>query len=338
MSAPGFYPTSLGAVDDTLGAVNLGEVTQFGHSAGGRPLWAVAYGGKEPIARRANLSSALAARLPEAFYGDAPRQKQVMLITGAVHGAEMEGIAASLNLVSILEDGRDLRGQAWPGIQEAAKRLRVVIVPCLNPDGRGRIPHDDPTSWTEAEMEKYRHGLAADGSPIGWPACKTPHPRDVAKDIFLGGYFNDAGVNPLHGVFLSQQIAPETHAALHLALQETPDLVLDLHSCGAGPFFIVGDVALPESSNRRLYYLDGFCRRLLKDRLGIHRPWTTTGLEGVLTLDSAYYHACGALPIIFEGADGAQADNQQSHAQIVNAYLTIIEGLMTVGAREGFKP
>jgi len=109
-----------------------------------------------------------------------------------------------------------------------------VIVPCLNPDGRVRIPSDDPTTWTGEEQEKYRHGLYPDGSPIGWPACKVPHPRDPAEHAFLGGYFNNAGVNPLHGVFLPPDIAPETHAALALALKETPDCVLDLHSCGAG--------------------------------------------------------------------------------------------------------
>lgn len=337
MAAPSFYPTTLEAVEKAVSQLKRGQAREFGRSVGGRPLWAVAYGEKEPIARTANLSSALAARLPEAFFGP-PRRNQVMLITAAVHGAEMEGIAASLNLISILETGADLRAQPWPGITAAAERLRLIIVPSLNPDGRARIPADDPTGWTEAEIEKYRHGLHADGSQITWPACKVPHPRDPAQDSFLGGYFNDAGVNPLHGVFLSPEIAPESHAALALALDETPDFALDLHSCGSGPFLIVGDPALPEECNRRHHYLDGFCRNLLRERLGIHRPWSSLGIEGVLTLDSAYYHVCGALPMVLEGADGAQPSNRQTHEQIVDAYLTVIEGLMTVGAREGFKP
>ena len=82
----------------------------------------------------------------------------MLLIHAAVHGAEMEGIAATLNLVSVMETGADLKGQEWPGL-EAAGEMRLIIVPCLNPDGRARVPADDPTIWTEDEVEKYRHGL-----------------------------------------------------------------------------------------------------------------------------------------------------------------------------------
>jgi hypothetical protein len=338
MPNPEHYPTSLSAIEEALAGVQRGEVRQFGHSAGGRPLWAVAYGEFEPIARTANLSSALAAGQPEAFFGDRPRRHQVMMIASAIHGGEMESIAAVLNLISLLETGADLKGEAWPELVAAAEQLRVVIVPCLNPDGRARTPADDPTIWTEAEIEKYRHGLHADGTEITWPACKVPHPRDPQADGFLGSYFNDAGVNPLHGVFLPPEIAPETHAALALALAETPDLVLDLHSCGVGPFFIVGDPAIPEGYNRRTHYLDGFYRRALRDRLGVHRNWTTLGGENVLTFASACHHICGALPLVFEGPHGAQEGFRYTHAQIVDMYLTMFEALMIVGAHEGFKP
>jgi hypothetical protein len=237
-----------------------------------------------------------------------------------------------------MERGVDLKGNSWPRLKKLAEKTRLVIIPCLNVDGRGRIPSDDPKKWTEYEQEKYRHGLYPDGSPIGWPQCKVPHPRDPKQHAFLGGYFNDKGVNPLHGVFLSKEIAPETHTALNLALEETPDLVLDLHSCGAGPFFIVGDYSIPEIFSRRQYYIDGFCRRMLSERLNIHRAWTTQGQERVITLDSAFYHICGALPVLFEGAHGAQPNNVYTYEQIVDAYLTIIEGIITIGVKEGFKP
>lgn len=338
MVTPEFYRTSLSAVEDALRALQRGVVTEIGRSAGGRPIWAVAYGEYEPIARTANLSAALAARRPDAFFGKEPRKKQVMLITSAIHGGEMESIAAVLNLMSLMETGADLKGQPWPGLVAAAEQLRLVIVPCLNPDGRARVPSDDPTTWSNDEEEKYRHGLHADGSFITWPACKVPHPRDPKQDGFLGSYFNDAGVNPLHGVFLSPQIAPETHAALALALEETPDLALDLHSCGAGPMMMVGDPALTEDHNRRHYYMDGFCRRALRDRLGIHCAWTARGIEGVLTFSSACYHICGALPILFEGAHGAQEGKRYTHDQIVDTYLTVFEALMVIGTREGFRP
>ena len=334
MGKPEFYPTRLDEISDALGKVKKGEVRQIGQSAGGRPIWAVCYGEKEGTPHSANLSSALAAGKPEAFFGPR-REKQVLLIHAAVHGAEMEGIAATLNLVSVLETGRDLKGQEWPGLA-AAERLRLIIVPCLNPDGRARVPVDDPTVWTSDDIEKYRHGLHKDGTRIGWPECKVPHPRDPAADGFLGAYFNDAGVNPLHGVFLSPTIAPETHAAMALAVEEKPDCVLDLHSCSAGPFYIVGNAAIPERLSRRQFYIDGVYRQLLRQRLGVHRDWTTESQEGALTLDGAYYQLCHALPLVFESTDGTDRQRPFTHAQIVDAQLIAIEALVTVGVVEGF--
>lgn len=338
MTTPGFYRTSLAAIEATLPEVRRGVVKEIGRSAGGRPLWAVAYGEFEPTARTANLSSALAARQPEAFYGTRARRQQVMVITSAIHGGEMESIAAVLNLISIMETGADLKGQPWPELAEAAGKLRLVIVPCLNPDGRARVPSDDPTHWREAEIEKYRHGLRRDGSFITWPACMAPHPRDPKEDGFLGSYFTDAGVNPVHGVFLPPEVAPEAHAAMRLALEETADLVLDLHSCGVGPMFNVGDSPVPERYRLRQHYLDGFVRQSLRDRLGIHRNWTPWIVERVLTYPAACYHLCGALPMVFEGAYGNQPGFEFTHAQIVDMYLVMFEALAIVGAQEGFRP
>jgi hypothetical protein len=299
-------------------------------------LYAVAYGEKEPVTRLANLSSALGAGQPEAFFGS--RTRPALLITNAVHGAEMENIAGALNLISALETGADLKGQEWPGLEEAAGQARVVIVPCVNVDGRARVPKDDPTQWSRAEVEHYRHGLKQDGTQLGETGCKTPHPRDPEGDGFLAGTFNDAGVNPQHSVFLPASIAPEKEAMLVLALEETPQMVLDCHSCGAGPFLIVGGAGLPERLHRRQAYFDGACRRLLRDRLGIHRPWGANwGEEVTLTLDSAYYHVCGALPLIFESGDGTVPQFRWTHAQIVDTYLTVVEAVLTIGVREGFQ-
>jgi hypothetical protein len=336
VSRPDFYLTRLDEIADALGRAKKAEVREMGRSAGGRPIMAACYGEKEPIEHAANLSSALAAGKPEAFFGESRRQKLVLFIHAAVHGAEMEGTAAALNLVNLLETGKDLKGGEWPELLSAAERLRLIIVPCLNPDGRARVP-DDPTIWSEDEVEKYRHGLYKDGSQIRWPQCKVPHPRDPKADGFLGAYFNDAGVNPLHGVFLSPAIAPETHAAMALAVEEKPDCVLDLHSCSVGPFYIVGNDAIPERLSRRQFYIDGFYRQLLRERLGIHRDWTTDGREGALTLDGAYYHLCHALPLVFESADGTDKQRPSTHEQIVDSQLIAIEALATMGVREGFK-
>ena len=64
----------------------------------------------EPLASRANFNSAIGAQAPSAYRDKAARQKPVLLFIGPVYGHEVEGLTGLLNLVQILETGRDLRG------------------------------------------------------------------------------------------------------------------------------------------------------------------------------------------------------------------------------------
>ena len=54
-------------------------------------------------------------------------RKRVYLGFAGVHGAEFEGIAGIVNLLSVLETGADLRGKAWPGIKAAAAALDRIV-------------------------------------------------------------------------------------------------------------------------------------------------------------------------------------------------------------------
>jgi len=337
MGIPKSYLTSYDRVCEHLADTRVGEVKEIGRSAGGRPLHAVCYGEFEPVERQANLSAALSAGKPEAFFGSG-REKQVLLIASAVHGAEMESIAGVMNLIALLETGRDLDGIEWPRLAECAARLRLVVVPVANPDGRARIDADDPVSWTEAEMEKYRHGLDAEGNPNGWmPGCFVPHPREPGGDSFLGGYFNDAGINPSHGVFLDPGVAPETHALADLACEETADGFLDLHSCGAGPFFITGYRYIPEEMAARQSLFDGAWRAKMRAR-GLPAPtWTTRSRKTVMGLEEFVYHRTGALPLLFEGGNGERYSGDDIHRQIVETYMLLFETVCEIGTEEGFK-
>jgi len=339
VAIPEFYRNSLEDIESTLRTLKKPAVTEIARSPGGRPVYAVAYGEKEPTERTANLSSALAGRKPEAFYGQ-KRHRQVMTVCSAAHGGEMESIAAVLNLFSVLETGEDLKGVAWPKLKEYAERVRLVVVPCLNPDGRARIPSNDPTRWSKDEFEKYRHGLWQDGTPITWPACKNWHPMPADKVGFLGGYFNDAGVNASHALWMGPDTAPETCALKELVLDETPDLHLDLHSCEPGPFFIVGEPWIPAWMRLRQLYIQGWCRSMLLERNLRPKNWVSTGSPGdrpsVISLNAGIHHMTGALPMLFEGGDGGPGHAPNTHTEIVDAYLTIFEGLLTIGVREGF--
>ncbi len=154
---------------------------------------------------------------------------------------------------------------------------------------------------------------------------------------FMGGYFSDAGVNPAHGVFLPREVAVETHAILDLVLEETPDLYLDLHSCGAGPFLIPGQPMLPELFRLRSYYVEGHCVKLLRERGLRPKARWRPGEARVVDLYTAPYHIAGSMCMLFEGAHGGAKSNPYTHAEIVDTYLTVFEGILSVGAREGFK-
>ena len=337
MSAPKSYLTNYDKVCEYLMGLKIGEVKEIARSPGDRPLHAVSYGEFEPIDRKADFGSALATDAPEAFFGTG-RKKQVLLISSAVHGAEMESIAGVMNLIALMETGRDLDGVEWPRLTEYASQLRLVIVPIANPDGRARIDSDDPVSWTEDEMEKYRHGLDAEGKPNGWmPGCFVPHPRPSGADSFLGGTFNDAGVNPSHGAFLDRSIAPETHAIIDLAYDETADCYLDLHSCGAGPFFIVGYGFIPPEMSARQSHFDGTWRTKMRAR-GLPAPtWTTRSKRKSIAMAEYVYHKAGSLPLLFEGGSGSRYRGDHVHRQIIETYLLLFEAVCEIGVEEGFK-
>ena len=336
MQTPQTYCTRIDQVEAHLAALKTGQVSVVAHSAGGRPLRVVSYGEFEKIERRANLSAALSARDPEAFFG--ARDKQTLLIAAAVHGAEMESIAAVMHLIALLETGKDLDGVEWPQLYASAQKLRIAIVPITNPDGRARIDSDDPLHWSEEQMEKYRHGLDATGQPNGWmPGCFTPHPRPANFDGFLGSYFNDAGVNPSHGIFLDRAISPEAHALADLAEAETADCFLDLHSCSAGPFFISENRYIPPEMAARQAHFDGAWRWAMRQR---HLPaptWTTRSSRQVMGLEEYIYHRSGTLPLLFEGGSGERYSGPHIHRQIIETYMTLFTTVFQIGAEEGFK-
>ena len=337
MSTPSSYLTNYDEVCDSLTGLKTGQVREIARSPGGRPLHAVSYGEFERVDRTANLSAALSAGQSEAFYGPG-REKQVLLISAAVHGAEMESIAGVMNLISVMETGRDLDGVEWPRLVGYARRMRLVVVPTANPDGRARIDSDDPVSRTEDEMEKYRHGLDADGNPNGWmPGCFVPHPREPGRDSFLGGYFNDAGVNPSHGALLDRAVAPESHALADLAEYETADCFLDLHSCGSGPFFIVGYSYIPPEMTARQSHFSGAWRTKMRARELPTPSWITRSKRTVIGLEEYVYHRAGSLPLLFEGGNGDRYEGERIHRQIIETYMLLFEAVCEIGVEEGFK-
>jgi hypothetical protein len=229
MSRPVFWKTTLSELDEAMRNIKRGKVRVPAKSAGNRDVYLIEYGEKQDFNRRANYSSACGAGDPQC-YADKTGKKPVIFIVGAVHAGEMEGIAAILNLINIIETGKDFMGNENAFFKDCINNCRLLIMPVANPDGRARLSADNIDTWHGISYEKFRHygqGRWKDGTLCEYPACKTVHPiKDHVS--YLGSYYNDDGINMMHDNFLGKT-ASETKAVMDIAEEEAPDFTLLLH-------------------------------------------------------------------------------------------------------------
>jgi hypothetical protein len=197
---------------------------------------AVSYGDPRREAGTTTFSGSLGFRDVRAYFGP-DYGKKVYMAMASVHGGDLEGIVGLVNLISVLETGRDLRGREWPEITAAAVRLdRIILIPIVNVDGRARVPYRMLRHWggDYSVPEYFNTGAWKDGKPIGWPGCKQHIPLNFSKTQFPGGYPNDAGVNIQHDDFFGRP-QPETRALFDLAARERPDFILSMHTGATYP-------------------------------------------------------------------------------------------------------
>jgi len=229
---PEFWISEVGEVNSFLKkTVKKGQLQVIGKSAGGRKLYAVFYGQQRQGKGTTTFSGSLGFGNVRAYRGP-DHEKLVYMGMSGVHGGEFEGIVGTVNLISIFETGKDLRGKEWPDITEAADALdRIVLIPIVNPDGRDRIPlRMTIYRNTDGNVTEYLNtGGQPDGTLTGWPQVKEFIPADFNKPGFPGGYPNDAGVNIQHDDFFGNP-QKETRALFNLTSLERPDLILNMHT------------------------------------------------------------------------------------------------------------
>lgn len=225
---PGYWKTGLDDIEKTVAGIRKGAVERVCLSAGGRPVYQIFYGKPNNVHGKANLSSAMGAGNGK-YYADksAPDYRPTVFLVGAVHGGELEGTAALMNLVAVLETGKDLAGTAFPVLTASAEKMNFIIILCANPDGRARVPLPCMVGLDYETFRYWSQGTWKDGTLTGYPSCKSVHPIKEASD-FLGAYFNDDGVNMMHDFFFTNPAA-ETKAILQTAETFAPDFTVLFH-------------------------------------------------------------------------------------------------------------
>ena len=308
---PSFWINTTDGVAEFLSRnVKKGTVEVIGTSASGRPIHAVFYGKARQGKGTTNFSGALGFRDVKAYRGPS-HEMTVYWGMSAVHGFELEGITGTVNLISVLETGKDLRGKAWPEITELAAKIdRLILIPIVNPDGRARVPlrmvlyRDDSTV-----IEYLNTGGNPDGTITGWPQIKEFIPFDFSRPVFPGGYPNDAGVNIQHDDFFAKK-QPETQALFDLAAKERPDLILNMHTGAVymnmhRPFCepVLSPVfdSLYKYVHKRLTIEN---LQAAKDIEAID-PSKALGASGGYNIDTALNLHCGALSVTVESPSHA---------------------------------
>jgi len=303
---PSFWITTVDEVTLFLKKnVRKGQVEVIGTSAGGRPIIAVVYGQPRKGKGTTTFSGSLGFGDIRAYRGP-DNNKTVYMGMSSVHGGEFEGIVGTVNLISVIETGKDLRGKEWPEITAIVAKLdRIILIPIVNPDGRTRIPlrmevYRD-TSFTVAEY--LNTGGKPDGTITGWPQIKEFIPLDFKRPGFPGGYPNDAGVNIQHDDFLGNR-QPETQALFNLAEKEKPDLIINMHTGAVymqmhRPFC---DPALsPAFDTLYTYVHSGLAQHELQNTKDPKIAADLSGVpNGVYNLDGALNLHCGALSVVVE--------------------------------------
>lgn len=327
---PDFFKSKLSDVDHEIINIERGKVKVIATSPGGLPVYAVTYGDREDFHSQANYNSAVAARNPAYYAKKNSITKPVVFFIGPVHGQEVEGIVGLVNLIHIVETGKDYRGMDWSGLKNKMEQCRTIIIPCANPDGRKRCPYDSFVGLPTKIMTKYGQGTRRDGTSWGWPQAKSVHPMKGDVGI-LGAYFNEDGINVMQDEYFAP-MAKETAAILEIARLEAPDMSVSLHSHENRPIILqpayvamfmkkrVYDLAL--SLNQR-YEQDGLAY-YPKDWFWIPKaddqefPPKTT-----FNLISALHHISGTMSFTFECSHGSVSEDSPEPIVDYDDILTI---------------
>jgi Zinc carboxypeptidase len=328
---PDFWIGDVQGLAGRFEKLTRGAVSVIAISPGGRPMHLITYGQKEPVEHKANFNSAIGAREPQAYMDKASREKPVILFVGPVHGHEVEALTGLVNFITVMETGKDLSGIPQMRLQQLGSQCRLLIVPEGNPDGIARFKLRALQGMDLQDVQFWGQGTWSDDTLCGWPGVKRQHPLAGDNVGFLGCYFNDAGINPMHDEFFAP-MGPEAPALLKVARLEGPDLAVSFHSHSSTPAVLRPAYVTTEVQEDIRTLAEEYYALLAQRRLPHANPFTVHGEGGSrpspFNLTSALYHVSGARPFTFECPHGIQDNCQVTLEQILDIQLTLYEAML----------
>jgi hypothetical protein len=336
---PSFWIGDVKDLPQRFERLKRGQVTVVAVTPGGRPMHLVAYGSREDVAHHANFNSAIGAQEPAAYMDKAARKKPVIFFIGPVHGHEVEGLTGLVNLIHVMETGEDLLGRSQEKLRQLGEQCRLLIIPAGNPDGTARFEPRMLNGMESDDLRFWGQGTWKDDTFCDWPGCKRQHPMTGDNVGFLGCYFNNAGINPMHDEFFAP-MGPEAAAFLKVAREEGPDLVVSLHSHESRPI-VLRPAYLPAEVQQDVQSLARECYALMGKRNLPHDEPFKVAIEGgkhpePFNLTCALYHVSGAGSFTFECPHGIQGACQVTPEQILDIQLTLYEAMLhhEIGKKE----
>ena len=233
---PDFWRVRTGEIVEGCESVKKGRAEVIARTPLGYPVYAVFYGDFSEPPPQSNWSAGSASTSWTSYYG-AREHKQTLLFVAGIHGAEPESGAGALNLIRMLETGKDYRGKADPELVELIAQYRLIIVPCVNMDGRALSP-DHLRNVDHHTFRIASQGAWLDGSEVGWRGSKAWFPLPLDRVSYPGGYPNSEGYNIMHDCAPGDIRSAEARALLKLAARWRVDAVLNGHSYEYAPSVI----------------------------------------------------------------------------------------------------
>ena len=326
----------IGRVDDLAGRwsqLERGDATTIATSPGGRPLHLITFGEREKVRHKANFNSAVGGKDLASYMDKRARRKPVVYFVGPVHGHEVEGLTGLVNLIQIMETGRDLRGKDYRSLRRLGEQCRLLIVPAGNPDGIARFEPQACRGMTKSEFQFWGQGTGSDDTIAVWPVSKRQHPRVGPEIGWLGCYFNDDGINPMHDEFFAP-MGPEAPAILKVAREEGPDLAVSLHSHGSAPA-VLRPAYVPMEIQEEVRTLAASHNALLAERSLPHGGVFEAKPEGgkvpsPFNLTSALYHISGAMSFTHECPHGIVDEKMcdVTFEEILDIQLALYEAMI----------